>query len=297
LLFLTHNVQGQTPSPFLRRTGDYLGSQLLLVGPILLPALIWSAAPSVRWLREVQSKAATAETAATKLFLVCMGWPVFLLFLLLAFKSKVQGNWAVMAWLTPTILLSGRLAEAWDEVETRRRAMFTAGACAASGIVLTVAMIFPQIAYASGIRVKADKDQTNSLIGWRETAARVQQVRNEMGRARPVFIAGSGYQYCAELAFYLPDHPMTYDMFLHYRLDMYAAYVEDLKLRMGTDAIFVNDGETEDSDLRTVFTDVTWDPPFEIFRHPYYSKPIRTVHIARCKGYRLYTGTSWHVGG
>ena len=114
---------------------------------------------------------------------------------------------------------------------------------------------------------------------------------------QPAFIAGSGYQYCAELAFYLPHHPPTYDMFLHYRLDMYAAYVDGLKSKLGGSAVFVNDTMAEDGDLRRVFTTVTWDPPIPIYRRPYYSEPIRTIYIARCKGYRLYTGTDWHVGG
>jgi hypothetical protein len=56
--------------------------------------------------------------------------------------------------------------------------------------------------------------------GWRQLAARVQQVRAEEERKGPVFLGSNGYQYPALLAFYLPDHPETFDFHMHSRLDM-----------------------------------------------------------------------------
>jgi hypothetical protein len=112
-----------------------------------------------------------------------------------------------------------------------------------------------------------------------------------------VFLFGSGYQYAAEMAFYLPDHPETFDMFLHYRLTMYAAHAARLKSHLGQNAIFVNDGEAEDRDLRQVFARVAWDRPYPIWRQPLYSQPIRHVHIARCYHFRRYVGLEWAEGG
>ena len=88
------------------------------------------------------------------------------------------------------------------------------------------------------------------MVGWNRLAAHVQDIRADMERGgRKVFIAGNGYQYCALMAFYLPDHPPTYDMYLHYRLTMYAAHVERLKLHLGEDANFINDGRANNMAL------------------------------------------------
>ena len=241
-----------------------------------------------------------AQDCALRLYLFCMGWPVFGLFLVYALKARVQGNWAAFAWVTPVILWSAALSEQADRSQSGgRRVGWTAAAVSATGLLLTLVMVFPAIGYCAGVHLKPDADLTNQSVGWIEIANHVDKVRQGMSNqgTRPVFIVGSGYQYPALLAFYLPDHPYTADMFLHYRLDMYAAYVDELKSKIGQDAVFINENKAEDGDLRRVFTSVDWDPPLQIYRRPYYAGPIRTVCIARCRGYRLYTGTAWHVGG
>ncbi len=163
--------------------------------------------------------------------------------------------------------------------------------------LLTVLMLSPELRSAVGIRLQPKDDVTTQMYGWRDLAAHVQEVRKDMAKSgQPVFIAGNGYQYCALMGFYLPDHPPTYDMFLHWRLTMYAAHVERLEAHLGDNAIFFNDGESDVNDLRQIFERVEWDPPFPI-RRAGSPTPIRYVHIARCYGYRRYTGLNWAVGG
>ena len=166
-------------------------------------------------------------------------------------------------------------------------------------LFLTLALLWPGLRLALGVRLPPDADLSNTTYGWRQLAAHVQQTRQAMALngTRRVFIAGNGYQYCALMAFYLPDRPPTYDLFLHFRLTMYAAYVENLKAHLGEDCVFVNDGEADDADLRKIFTRVEWEKPLEIYRPGYSSVPVHSLHIARCYGYRLYTGLEWARGG
>ena len=307
LLFLTGSKSGPKPPPF-RYLGDYIGSQAVLVGPVLflvsIGRLKQAVAPAKHLLKSVDvsnlEQQSHLNAASRQLFLLCMGWPSLLLFVLLSLKAKVQGNWAAFAWAPIVMELSAALAA---QLSTgggpAKRASRLAASAAVTGVFLTVLMSQPSLLHALGVKMKPDADLSNQFYGWQETAQRLQQVRGEMsanGR-KPVFIVGSGYQFCAEMAYWLPDRPRTYDMFLHYRLDMYAAYVEELTEKLGSDAVFINDTMAEDADLRKVFTEVTWDPPMPVYRKPYSEEPIRTVYIARCRGYRLYTGTSWHVGG
>ena len=305
LLFLTAAKGGPKPPPF-RYLGDYIGSQALLVGPVLFVAVCVSLRRAGSLIQQA-SIGVTSSTidagriqASQRLFLMCMGWPSVLLFTLLSLKSKVQGNWAAFAWAPVVMELCVELNQRLQQGSRAANRAKWLGTCAAgTGLLITLLMANPPILYMLGVRFKPDADLSNQMVGWQQAAQRLNQVRNEMSNngRKPVFIVGSGYQYCAEMAYWLPDHPRTYDMYLHYRLDMYAAYVEELTEKLGQDAVFINDTMAEDADLRKVFTEVTWDPPMPIYRKPYYSEPIRTVYIARCKGYRLYTGTAWHSGG
>ena len=308
LLFLAHK---STNSP-LSRLGEFVGSQALLLGPgLFLACLAAVRLPCPR---------------PQRLFLFCLGYPIFAFFCLMALRAKVQANWAPCAWLTPTLLWAGWMAgkvEEWRSGGVEETGKRAEGAGNRQGntfphlphsstppllhfvlvlvpsVLLTVLLISPDLRQAVGIRLKPHDDVTTQMVGWNRLAAHVQDIRADMERGgRKVFIAGNGYQYCALMAFYLPDHPPTYDMYLHYRLTMYAAHVERLKSHLGEDAIFINDGRADDADLRAVFERVEWEePPLAIWRRPLNKEPIRFLHIARCYGYRRYTGLDWAVGG
>jgi hypothetical protein len=86
-------------------------------------------------------------------------------------------------------------------------------------------------------------------------------------------------------------------MFLHNRLNMYAAHVDKLKGHLGDTAIFVDDTLVNDADLRKLFDNVEWDPPFPLWRRSVYAEPIRVIRIARCRGFKRYVGLDWAVGG
>ena len=283
LLFLAKK-DSHTP---IQRFGDFLGSQALLLGPVLFVGLLG--------LFYREQGVFVRERDEKRLFLLCMGLPVFLFFCLLTLKAKVQGNWAPCAWLTPTVLWAGLLAEVWERKRKAKR--WLVGAIATSGL-LTLLILSPGLRYRLGLHLPPEGDLSNTVTGWRETARHVQDIRDAGARAgRTTFLAANDYQYAAEMAFYLPDHPETHDLFLHFRLNMYAAYVERLKTHLGEDAIFINENELEDGYLRQVFAGVAWEPPYPIWRKPFYSEPIRTVHIARCRRYRRYTGLDWAEGG
>jgi 4-amino-4-deoxy-L-arabinose transferase-like glycosyltransferase len=305
LLFLTKKTGGNP----LRRLGDFVGSQALLLGPGLFLASLAAAVPA--WQRR----------SPAQLFLLCLGLPVLIFFCLLTFKSKVQANWAPCTWITLAVLWAGQVAQRIEakviqakmeqeanqskiqnpKSKIRLRLQLAGPVLVVSlSLFLTLALLIPQLRVALGVRLPPDQDVSNTAYGWRTLAAHVQELRREMegtgGRHR-VFIAGNGYQYTALMAFYLPDHPETYDLFLHFRLTMYAAYVERLQNHLGEDCLFINAGEVDDHDLREIFTAVQWQPPFDIWRRPLYNRPIARIHIAKCRGYRKYVGLRWAQGG
>jgi hypothetical protein len=284
----------------LRRFGDFVGSQALLLGPLLFLGAIGTG-----WLAwkgwsptEAEEDSQRHEGGRQQVrFLVCMGLPVFALFCLMTLKAKVQGNWGPCAWLSTTMLWAG-----WLSVQVRRapRVIWTlTGATLAASLFLTVGAISPDLRMALGVRLKPDEDLSNTAYGWRETAQQLQRVREEMERetGRRPFLASNGYQYTALMAFYLPDHPETFDMVLRSRLTMYCAHLDRLKARLGEDAIYINSNQVEDPELRQIFERVEWGTPYPVERKPYYQKPIREIYFARCYRYRRFQGLEWAVGG
>jgi 4-amino-4-deoxy-L-arabinose transferase-like glycosyltransferase len=304
LLFLAKKTSG---SP-LRRLGDFVGSQALLLGPGLFLGTLAAIGPH------------PMRRPPAQLFLICLGAPVLIFFCLMTFRAKVQANWAPCAWLTLAVLWAGQTAERLEGMrdETADGNDRAAGGRLKSGLAvgafyvlpslfLTLVLLAPPLRMALGVKLPPDQDVSNTAFGWRSLAAHVQQLRREMEAAQDrssppdrrhgVFIAGNGYQYAAEMAFYLPDHPETFDLYLHFRLTMYAAYVERLKDHLGEDCLFINSGQADDRDLRLIFEDVEWQPPFDLWRRPLYNRPIASIHIAKCRGYRRYVGLQWAQGG
>lgn len=299
LLFLTKKTMGVP----IRRFGDFIGSQALLLGPGLFLAVLAACARGLGAFRPRAKGALHSGLGPhpSSLFLICLGLPVFLFFCLMSLKAKAQGNWAPCAWLTPTILFAAWMTEkaGRSRAESVRTAR-TLGLLGALSAFVTVVILCPPLQGALGLAkiIPPDQNISNEAFGWRRLAAQVQAARVEMEQGgHRVFIAGNGYQYAALLAFYLPDHPETHNLFLHFRLTMYAAHVERLKDHLGEDALYVNNNQVEDPYLRQLFEGVTWDAPRPVYRRPLYPQPIRTIWFARCTNFRRYVGLDWADGG
>ncbi|HLK58778.1 MAG TPA: glycosyltransferase family 39 protein, partial [Chthonomonadaceae bacterium] len=166
LRYLTHK-SSDTP---LKRLGDFVGSQALLLGPVLffgtLAASGWAWR---RWALEsggrreerttIEPKEANSAPTSLRshlLFLLLMGLPVFLFFCLMTFRAKAQGNWAAFAWLTPTLLWSAWLTE-WAGRAQKAASRLT-GVAALSSLALTLLLIVPPLRYSLHLRLPPDAD-------------------------------------------------------------------------------------------------------------------------------------------
>ncbi len=291
LFFLTKKVFG---SP-LKRFGDFVGSQAALLGPVLFIGTF----VSCRWawrLRTTPQDGSDPEPNWQYRFLVCCGLPVFLFFALLSIKTKVQGNWAPCTWLSLTVLWAGYLSLLAQDAP--RKVLRTVVWATLTAGFITSIIVIPAFRVKLGIKIASTEDLSNTAYGWREMAGYVQKVRDRMAQeGKPVFVAANDYQYASSLAFYLPDRPETYDLFLHTRLSMFAAHIDRLKARLGENAVYVNDNNIEAKYLNQIFERVEWEEPIPIWRRYYSKEPIRYLYIARCYGYKRFVGIDWHEGG
>jgi len=264
----------------------FLGDQALLLSPFIFLTYLYTLYDGAR--RGVK------ERDDAYLYLWCPSLIAFSATLLTALKSKVEGNWAVDAYVTGVILVAVVFVRLWERRSVVGRAWV--GLALGLSIVLTLIALFPSLLYSVGVKFPhAADDRTNELYGWRALAGRVQQEQAAMGG--DPFVFGINYRMPSEAAFYLPGQPRTYSLFLNYKASEYMFWENPAALK-GRNAVFLNDTDNQDhfDDLRAVFAKVEPQPPLLVFRNPPYTAPVRTIQIVRCYGFKGYDVKKWQDG-
>ena len=264
----------------------FLGDQALLISPVVFLTYLYTLYDGGR--RGVK------EGDEAVLYLWCPSAVTFATIMATALKSKVEGNWAVAAYVSGVILVAAVIVRAWQSGHTLGRAW----ACASFGvaIVLGSVALFPQTLYVVGVKLpRPEQDRTNELYGWRTLAARV--AREQIAMGGDPFVFGINYRMPSEAAFYLPGQPQSYALFLNYKASEYMFW-EDPNALKGRNAIFLNDTDNQDhfDDLRAVFARVEPQPPLLLYRNPPYATPIRTIQVVRCYGFKGYDVRHWQDG-
>lgn len=268
--------------------GNFIGAQLAVVSPLVFLTYLYT-------LYEAGRGGMNERDEAT-LFLWCPSVVVFGATLFVAFRSKVEANWAVAAYMTGLILVAALFVRLWQSRRVGGRVWVALNFTLAA--VLAVAALFPTLFYAAGIKFSDPaKDRTNELYGWRTLAERITQERAAMGG--DPFVFGINYRMPSEAAFYLPGKPQTYALFLNYKASEYMFW-ENLDTLKGRNAVFIHDVDAVEPEqqqaLRAVFTRIEPQPPLRVYRQPPYAAPIRTIQIVRCYGFKGYEVKRWQDG-
>jgi hypothetical protein len=272
--------------PFGRRLGDFVGSQVALVSPLLfflfVGALIWAGGRR-------------KQPAGERLwYLFCMAAPVLVLFTLMTVKSKVQANWAVSGWLTPPILAAVWVDEKMKRAGVLRKSFAAQFAVAAVlfGAFLSAMLVWPEARALLHVNVPAKWDQMNKLYGGAELGAAADREVKAMDTegAGPVTIGSATYDNASRLAFYIAGQPETYNFYLRTRMNSYALWQEGLRPRPGGNALLADDKAPDDPTLTpfsAVFERVVpVSEPVRVYRPGIYKEPVHTFYLYRCYGYR-----------
>ncbi len=272
----------------------FLGDQALLLSPFLFLTYLYTLYDGARR----GAKRWTQEHDDAWLFLWCPSLVAFAATVVTALKSKVEGNWAVAAYVTGLILVAAVLVRLWE----RRGVVGWAWGvlCVTLAVFLAVVPLFPNLLYSAGVKFPhAADDRTNELYGWRALGTRVAAEQSAMAASggKTPFVFGINYRMPSEAAFYLPGRPQTYALFLNYKASEYMFWEDPARLQ-GRDAVFLNDTDNQDhfDDLRAVFARVEPQPPLKVYRRPPYNDPIRTVQVVRCYGFKGYDVRRWQDG-
>ena len=234
----------------LRWAGEFLGSQLLLVSPLLF--LLFAAA--VLWAWREGGRAGRDELR----LLVCLSVPVFLFFQAWSLASKVQANWAAHAYVTAAVALAG-WSDSWWRWGTSWRRTRRLNALLLASIILPAAVLpiafLPELLGIVGATIPANLDLVaRRLRGWPELGQAVGEVMRE--GPRPPFLMSDRYQIASELAFYVPGQPRVFNPNLGRRMNQYDLWGGWETLH-GRDGLFVAYGTSETPPaLREAFAEV-----------------------------------------
>ena len=264
--------QGRGGGLALEHLVEFLGSQLLVLTPLVAALLGWGLWVGVR--------EGFVRGREPYRFLLAFAAPVLGFYLVVALQGKVQANWPAAAYpplalATAGLLLERRTGRAGTPSRVQTRLLIAAAAVALGASALGHVI--------DHLGLPRQLDPTTRLRGWAELGQAVGMTIERMPDARQTFLVSSRYQVASELAFYTPGRPPAYNFNLGRRLNQYDFWAGP-NSRLGWDAVYVEEGaDPLDPRVQAAFARV--DPPIvlEITRG---GRVIRAFSLHRAYGFR-----------
>ena len=263
--------QGRGGGFTLEHLAEFLGSQILVLTPVIAALLGWGLWVGVR--------EGFVRRREPYRFLLAFAAPVLGTYVVVGLQGKVQANWAAAAYPPLALATAGLLLE-------RRARLAAPPRRAQAGLLIiagAVALSFCALGHVIGrLDLPRRFDPTARLRGWTELGRAVGVTVERMPDPQRTFLVSNRYQVTSELAFYVPGRPPAYNFNLGRRLNQYDFW-ESPDSRLGWDAVYVEEGANRlDRRVRAAFTHV--DPPIvlEITRG---ERVIRVFSLHRAYGF------------
>jgi undecaprenyl-diphosphatase len=271
--------QGRGGGFTLEHLAEFLGSQILVLTPVIAALLAWGLWVGVR--------EGFVRRREPYRFLLAFAVPVLGTYLAVGLQGKVQANWAAAAYPPLALATAGLLLE-------RRAGLAAAPRRAQTRLLIiagVVALSFCAIGHVIGrLDLPRGLDPTARLRGWAELGRAVGMTVERMPDPQRTFLVSGRYQVTSELAFYVPGRPPAYNFNLGRRLNQYDFW-EGPDSRLGWDAVYVEEGANGlDRRVRAAFARV--DPPI-VLRITEGERVIRVFSLHRAYGFR---GTPMRAG-
>ncbi|WP_028583202.1 glycosyltransferase family 39 protein [Desulfogranum mediterraneum] len=203
--------------------GDFLGSQALLLSPLLFLLLL------AAWCRP-RLRAALPPAKAG--YLLWMSLPGFVVFLLLSLHVRIYGNWPAPVYACGIILVAALWAPGGPLAPARSRTWkLTLATAAVITLPVLIQVVYPLLPLPLSL------DRTaRETAGWDALGTEVARTLAAMPRPEETFIFGLRYQYASELAFYTPGRPRTVSINRWARPNVYDFWFDDQML-LGQDGV------------------------------------------------------------
>ncbi len=226
----------------LRSFPEFVGGQAGLISPLLFGLAVWG------WWKTLKAWRKGQASEVEKILWLGSA-PFFLLFAVLALRSRVEANWPGAAFLGG-IMLGG----IWLERSGGLNSHFSRWAL---GIALSMSLLAQAQAVKAFMPFSqnyAKADSVSRVDGWKELGARVEAERREM-LARgsvAVFTGARTFQNAGELAFYQTGQARTLYVTDQIILNQYR-YWNDPAAHAGEDVVLVVGQDWELGEMATHF--------------------------------------------
>lgn len=227
LRFQLHHGLKASPRPLLTNFGEFLGGQVVTIGPLLLIAL-WGVGLT-------RLKAAWRTCDERRFFLAAAGLPMLCFFAYNGLRSKVEANWPQVAYLPLMPLVAEWLGEG---PTPRRRHVWilgTSGLLAALAALQALTLFLP---------IPVRSDVSTRLHGWTQMGTALRAFDERTGR-RLLFV-GQGAPLTALVAFYgrlPPDRIAEIN-----GAGQWTFWWGDRSLPPGTDLAYVDEGRYSEAE-------------------------------------------------
>jgi membrane-associated phospholipid phosphatase len=268
--------------PTLRYFWDFIGAEALLLNPFFFIAAIWAAAAF--WRHERRNP--------LMIYLFSMGAPVFLLYLALAFHSRVLPNWIAVA-VVPLFCLA---AIYWDGRWRNGARAVKGWLIAGLGVGLAVVIVAHEtdlVGKITGHPLPPKPDPLTRVRAYKEMARVVGEARLKlMSEGKPVFIIANHYGITSQITFYLPearagvpDHPLVYFRSSD-RPENQFYFWPGYGNRKGQNAIFVQEAHTPQPPPERIQKEFASVTDLGIHDIKYRDRVFHQIQIFECRGLR-----------
>ncbi len=267
------------PQPPLETLGLFVAGQFAVLTPWLFGMSLLALGAFLPGLRQPATR-----LEGLRARLLALGtWPIYAYVALLALRGRAEANWTSAATLMLSVAFGLHFAAAWDR---RGRAPRLALGALASAALLTVALHDVGFFWSLGLKPgDPSRDPLHRLHGWTDLGAEVYRMRTHLAEEAPTVTATiDDYAIPAELAFYAPDHALTFVPPIgrrHHQYDFWSLP----PLPPGGNAVWVSRYEVRaDSREHALFQH--WGPaiPFEV-REPRTGVVRRVFQLYECRGF------------
>ena len=277
---------GTAWKPTLRYAVEFLGAEAGLLNPIFFGGTVWAAVAFWRRGRHDPRLG----------YFFSMGAPLFLVYLLHSFRSRVLPNWIAPSILPLFCLMVTYWDTRWRLGPARIKPWLTAGLALGFTAVL-VTHDTNLIGKLTGRLLPVNQDPLHRVRGWSDVARVVGEARQELlAEGKPVFIIGDHYGLVGVISFYLPEARtnVTTEPLVFYRTNPIPAnqfyFWPGYENRKGQNAIFVRELDRDQPKFRPVPRDL--ERQFEsvtelgVRNVLYHRRVLRPLQIYVCRGLR-----------
>jgi 4-amino-4-deoxy-L-arabinose transferase-like glycosyltransferase len=276
---------------FGRWLGDFLGGQLLVVGPWLFIAELVALYQMTRQM--------THKPDNPRRFLLAFTLPMLALCFWTALRSKMEANWAAPLHLAGMIAIAVGFAGAWQQ-KKRVGVLFCGFLC----LLIQIIVLFPE--WLGKIKPLDGKTVGIKLCepyDWSPMVAVTQEARERLAsEGKPVMVVGMNYRVNSVMSFYLKDRPIPQALYLGSRLDQYYFWTDAMAMR-GKNAVLCFDQEVDRPDnkdnplpeIRKYFASVDFYAKRETYR-PGFAGPVKVWVVYLCRDFKGYNPQEHFTG-